>query len=157
MVCTVQYNWPTIFSHHPAATPWHFSHLVLSQSLKYHHQLHHVLTLASIHQRCRCSCPLKGPPAFKTLAPLCPLAPPPLLPLVCWLVVATHLIAPLLPLVLLMLQCTLSADTPPPVCLLFASWLSCCSCYCTTASSCSLDVPPLPCDVPPLLVNFSSG
>ncbi len=65
----------------------------------------------------------QAPPAFTTPPPLCPLAPPPLLPPICRLVVATPLVAPPMTLVLSMLQRTLSTDASPPapVCLLFAS------------------------------------
>jgi hypothetical protein len=138
----------------PARMPTSPLHCI--QPSLFHHHLHHVLTLASIHQSHHCSCCLEAPPAFKTPPSLCPLAPIPLLPLICRLVVATPLIAPPLPLVLLMLRCTLSADISPPVCHLFASGLLCCSCCCADASFRSLDMPPPLCDAPPPLVLFSS-
>jgi hypothetical protein len=82
----------------------------------------HRLLLSSSCCTTSTSCCLEAPPAFKTLLPLCPLATPPLLPLICWLVVATPLIVLLPPLVLLMLR-HLFADASSPVWLLFASWL----------------------------------
>jgi hypothetical protein len=60
------------------------------------------------------------------------------------------------PLVLLTLHPLLSIDISLPVCLLFAGWLLCCSCCCATASSCPLDAPALPHNMPPPLVHFSS-
>jgi hypothetical protein len=74
----------------------------------------------------------------------------PLLPLNFRLVVVAPLIALRMPLVHLMLCCTLSTDTFPPVCLLFASWLLHCPGCCAAASSCSLEAPPLPCATLPL-------
>jgi hypothetical protein len=109
-----------------------------------------------VDQCCRCSCCLEEPPAFKTPLPLCPLAPPTLLPLVCRLVVVTPFAAPQPPLVLLMLCHTLSTDASPPVCLLFASWLLFSPCCCTIASSQSLDTPPPPHNASLPLVHFSS-
>jgi hypothetical protein len=95
------------------------------------------------------SCCLEAPPAFKSLPPLCPLAPPPLLPLICRLIFAKPFVVPPLSLVLLMLRRLLSADAFPPFHLLFTRWLSCCPFWCIAASSCSINA------LPPL-VHFSS-
>jgi hypothetical protein len=112
--------------------------------------------LSSSRRTTSTSCHLEAPPAFKTLPPLCRLAPRLPLPLVCRLVVGTPLVTPPPPLDLSMLHRLLSADASPPVCLLFASWLSRCPCCCAAASSRSLDAPPPPRDAPPPLVHYSS-
>ncbi len=80
------------------------------------------------------------PPAFKT--------PPPLVRWCLQLIVTTPLVMPLLLLVLLTIHRLLSTNAPPPVGLLFASWLSCHPCCRAAAASCPLDTLP-----PPLVLS----
>ncbi len=93
------------------------------------------LILSSSYHATSTSPCFKVPQAFKTP-----------LPLVCWClrIVTMPLVAPLPLLVLSTIHCHLSANTSPPVGLLFARWLSCHPCCCATAASCPHDTPPSP-------------
>jgi hypothetical protein len=74
--------------------------------------------------------------------------PPPLIRWCLQLIVTTPLIAPLPLLILSTIHYLLSANTSPPVGLLFASWLLCHPCCCAATASCPLNTPS-----PPLLLS----
>ena len=99
----------------------------------------HLLLLSSSCRPTFTSHCLEVQPAFKM--------PPPHVRWCLQLIVKMPLVAPP-PLVLSMLHRLLLADTSPPACLLFASWLSRRPCCRTATTSCPLEAPPLPCNEP---------